>query len=101
MLKNKREFIINDLMVSGFIKHENQEIFLVENEETGKSELRVHLQSKDNLCIANADEKKTELHFFQPERVKSMYKRVDHIIFEHQRNNKWKLYLIEMKSSVG
>lgn len=61
MLKNKREFIMNDLMVSGFIEHENQEIFLVENEETGKSELRVRLQSKDNLCIANADEKKTEL----------------------------------------
>ncbi len=30
---------MNDLMVSGFIEHENQEIFLVENEETGKSEL--------------------------------------------------------------
>ena len=101
MLGNKREFIIGELMVQGFIEHENQEMILVEKEETGKSELRVHLQSKDNLCIANADEKKTELLFFQPDKVKSMYKRVDHIIFEHQCDPKWKLYLIEMKSSVG
>lgn len=49
MLKNKREFIINDLMVSGFIKHENQEIFLVENEETGKSELM--LMKKRQSCL--------------------------------------------------
>ena len=30
-----------------------------------------------------------------------MYKRVDHLIFERQNGNQWKLYLIEMKGSVG
>lgn len=30
-----------------------------------------------------------------------MFKRVDHIIFEHTPDDKWKLHLIEMKSSVG
>ncbi len=61
----------------------------------------MHLSSSDNLCIANVDKKKTELQFFQKEASKSMFKRVDHIIFERQCADKWKLYLIEMKGSVG
>lgn len=100
MLNSKREFIIDDLMVSEFIEHEDEEIFLVETEETGKSELEVRLLSKDNLCIANVDKKKTDFQFFQKDRLKSMYKRVDHIIFEHQLSDKWKVHLIEMKSGV-
>ena len=78
-----------------------QEIVLIESEESGKSELKVRLALSDNLCISNVDKKNTELQFFQNDQGKSMNKRVDHIIFEHQGDDIWKLYLIEMKSSVG
>lgn len=96
-----REFIINELIESGFIEHKAKEIILEELEDTGKSELKVWLVSEDNLCIANTDRKKTDLQFFQKEAAKSLYKRVDHMIFEHQGQELWKLHLIEMKGSVG
>ncbi len=63
--------------------------------------MKISLLSEDNLCIANVDRKKTDILFFQHDKIKSMYKRVDHIIFEHQKDDKWKLHLIEMKGSVG
>lgn len=101
MRTDTREFIINELIRPGFIEHKKHEIILEELEDTGRSELKVWLISEDNLCIANVDKKKTDIHFFQKEAIKSLYKRVDHIIFEHQSQDKWKLHLIEMKGSVG
>lgn len=101
MGKDKRRFIINDLMTPGFIVNKNHEMLLKETEESGKSELKVYLMSDDNLCIENVDKKKTDIFFFQIEKKKSMYKRVDHMIFGRQKDNRWKLYLIEMKGSVG
>ncbi len=100
MEKDKREFIITELLAPGFIEHKKQEMHLEETEETGRSELKVRLISAENLCIANIDKKKTELQFFQQEKT-SMNKRVDHIIFEHQPDHTWKVHLIEMKGSVG
>lgn len=100
MGNTKREFIIKDLMVSDFIVHEGREILLIETEETGKSQLRVQLTSDDNLCIANVDKKKTDILFFQNGGVKSLFKRVDHMIFERQQGDRWKLHLIEMKGSI-
>ena len=55
MEKDKREFIITQLMVPGFAEHKKQEMVLEETEETGRSELRVRLESAENLCIANID----------------------------------------------
>ena len=101
MGNTKREFIIKDLMVQDFIVQEGREVLLAETEETGKSELLVKLVSDDNLCIANMDKKRTDFLFFQEGKTKSMYKRVDHLIFERQQGNQWKLHLIEMKGSVG
>ena len=101
MEKDRRRFIIHELMKPGFITEENQEMVLIESEESGKSELKVRLALSDNLCISNVDKKNTEIQFFQNDQRKSMNKRVDHIIFEHQGDDIWKLYLIEMKSSVG
>lgn len=101
MGKDRRRFIIHELMKPGFITEENQEMVLIESEESGKSELKVRLALSDNLCISNVDKKNTEIQFFQNDQRKSMNKRVDHIIFEHQGDDIWKLYLIEMKSSVG
>lgn len=101
MGNRKREFVIKDLMVPGFMVQEGQEMFLEETEESGKSELHVQLASKENLCIANIDKKNTELLFLQEGKAKSLYKRVDHMIFEKKQGNQWKLHLIEMKGSVG
>ena len=97
----KREFILNELMVENFAEWEKQIIQLEEKEDTGKSVLNMKLKSDLNLCIRNVDKKHTDLYFFQNSKVKSMFKRVDHIVFEHLANDKWKIHLIEMKSSVG
>lgn len=101
-MKNcRRNFIIDELMVQGFIEYKDQEILLEENDEGGESELRVMLTSERNLCIANVDKKNTEFQFFQKKKEKALYKRVDHMIFERQDSDTWKLHLIEMKSNVG
>lgn len=101
MSVTKREFIINELMVEHFIEWENHVICLEETEDSGKSVLEFHLVSDENLCIKNVDFKNTLMHFFQNSKQKSMFKRVDHIIFENQVDNDWKLHLVEMKSSIG
>lgn len=101
MEKDKRRYILNDLMKSDFITDADCKILLKEYEESGESELEILLLSDENLLIANVDKKKTELSLFQEEKSKSMYKRVDHMIFECQKDNSWKLHLIEMKGSVG
>lgn len=97
----KRQFIINELMVKDFIECEQNIIYLEETEDSGKSILEFRLESGDNLSIKNVDFKNTQMCFFQKNKMKSMFKRVDHIIFEHLTDNDWKLHLIEMKSSVG
>lgn len=38
---------------------------------------------------------------FVKDKSKSMYKRVDHILFECLADNDWRVHLIEMKTSVG
>ena len=97
----KREFIMKELMVAGFIEKEKCVIHLEETDKFGESRLEFHLNSDENLCIRNIDKKNTEMYFFQADGKKSMFKRVDHIIFEHADADKWNLHLIEMKSSVG
>lgn len=101
MGKDKRQFIAEDLMEPGFMEKRDEEILLEEKEKGGESRLRVHLASKGNLCIANVDKKRTDMLFFNEDRAKSMYKRVDHMIFERLENDRWRLHLIEMKGSVG
>lgn len=101
MKENKRKYIIEKLMLPGFITYEKQDMVLEELKESGRSLLHVQLLSEKNLCIANMDDKKTIFQFFCADDKLCMKKRVDHMIFEHQRKDQWKLYLIEMKSSVG
>lgn len=96
----KREYIINELMEKDFLEWENDIICLEEAEDTGKSILTLKLVSNKSLSMKNVDKKHTELHFFQNVKKESMFKRVDHIIFENSSENNWKLHLIEMKSSV-
>lgn len=101
MNKTKREFIIDELMTPDFIERKKNHILLQEFEDTGKSELEVYLKADENLCIRNVDKKHTELQFFQKDKRKSMFKRVDHIIYEHMSDSDWRVHLIEMKSWVG
>mgnify|MGYP003302493009 CR=1 FL=1 len=96
----KREFIINDLMVENFIEYETDMIYLEETEDTGRSHLDFKVISDRNLVIKNVDKQNTDLLFFRNEKKFSMFKRVDHIIFENLSGNDWKLHLIEMKSNV-
>lgn len=72
-----------------------------ETEDTGKSILELQFSSSKNLSIKNVDKKNTQMNFFVSNKKESMYKRVDHIIFECLDNNNWKVHLVEMKSSVG
>ena len=100
MESTKREFIINNLMVENFIEYEANMIYLEETEDTGRSQLEFKAISDENLVIKNVDKKKTELLFFREQKAFSMFKRVDHIIFENLSGNDWKVHLIEMKSNV-
>lgn len=101
MNEKKRKFIIDELMIKDFIEHSTNVIQLEEKEDTGKSELNFQVMSNKNLIIKNVDKKHTEIYFFQNTKEKSMFKRVDHIIFENLSDNDWKIHLIEMKTSVG
>lgn len=98
---NRIEFVLNELMKEDFFEKCNKDILLEEKEESGKSELHFILHSRDGLCIKNVDHKGTELNFFRIEKALSLYKRVDHIVFEKTVNDCWKVYLIEMKSKVN
>lgn len=100
-MNEKREYIINELMKERFIERETERVYLEETEDTGKSILELQMSSFENLCIKNVDKKNTQMNFFVSNKKESMYKRVDHIIFECLDNNNWKAHLIEMKSSVG
>ena len=100
-MNQKRKYIIDNLLVEDFIESESKIIQLEETEDSGRSLLEIQLEEDDNLSIKNVDMKNTQMYYFRNDKALSMYKRVDHIIFEHISDNDWKLHLIEMKSSVG
>ncbi len=98
---DKREFIIKTLMKDDFIEYFSKKVDLEEEEESGRTVVEVSAENDNLLVIKNVDKKGTELNFFKSEKILSMRKRVDHIIFEKIREDKWVLHLIEMKSSVS
>ncbi|RKQ22479.1 MULTISPECIES: hypothetical protein [Clostridia] len=100
-MNQKRKYIIDNLFVDNFIEFESRIIYLEEKEDSGKSLLEIQLNKDGNLSIKNVDMKNTRMYYFKSDKVFSMNKRVDHIIFEYVSENDWKLHLIEMKSSVG
>lgn len=100
-MNEKRKYVIENLLMEGFIESESEVIQLEEKEESGKSLLEIHLKDKENLSIKNIDMKNTQMYYFRSDKNLSLYKRVDHIVFEHISDDDWKLHLIEMKSSVG
>ena len=100
-MNEKRKYVIENLLMEGFIESESEVIQLEEKEESGKSLLEIHLKDNENLSIKNIDMKNTQMYYFRSDKNLSLYKRVDHIVFEHISDDDWKLHLIEMKSSVG
>lgn len=100
-MNEKRNYVIENLLMDKFIESESEVIQLEEKEESGKSLLEIHLKDKENLSIKNIDMKNTQMYYFRSDKNLSLYKRVDHIVFEHISDDDWKLHLIEMKSSVG
>lgn len=100
-MNQKRKYIIDNLFVDNFIEFESRIVYLEEKEDSGKSLLEIQLNKDGNLSIKNVDMKNTHMYYFKSDKVFSMNKRVDHIIFEYVSENDWKLHLIEMKSSVG
>lgn len=96
----KRKFIIDELMIEDFFEWSTNTIHLEETDKSGESKLDFQVVSKENLMLRNADKKRTLLPFFQDDNSKSLFKRVDHIIFEHLVDENWKLHLIEMKSAM-
>ncbi|MDD6170398.1 MAG: hypothetical protein PUB46_10045 [Lachnospiraceae bacterium] len=97
----KREFIINELMVPNFIESMGATDVFYELDIAGNSELTFEMSRTDNFCIKNVDKKKTDILYFNASKKLSMWKRVDHIIFEHLGEKQWRIHLIEMKSSVN
>lgn len=104
-MKKRIQFIIDELLKENFItvKEDDNVIILEENEEGGESRLKFKTKSSNTMTIENIDKKHTEMYFFKDTSKFSMYKRVDHIIMDNVdiQNNKWDIYLIEMKSNIA
>ena len=60
--------------------------------------LEIQVNTDGNLSIKNVDMKNTHMHYFKNDKILSMNKRVDHIIFEHVSENEWKLHDLCLKS---
>lgn len=97
----KREYVISNLMNEDFMEHFSSGVQLEEMEESGRTILQVAAADEELLVIRNVDQKKTEFQFLRSDKELSMFKRVDHIIFEKREDDKWNLHLIEMKSSMA
>lgn len=99
------DFLMQNCFNENFFNINQKDFVLEEKESSGRSKLKVKCLSRDNIIIENLDDKKTQLNFFRETNSKGeemhLYKRVDHIIFEHVEDSNWKLHLIEMKSSVS
>ena len=70
-------------MVPNFIESMGATDVFYELDIAGNSELTFEMSRTDNFCIKNVDKKKTDILYFNASKKLSMWKRVDHIIFEH------------------
>lgn len=82
-MNQKRKYIIENLFVDNFVESESRAIYLEEKEDSGRSLLEIQLNTDGNLSIKNVDMKNTHMHYFKNDKILSMNKRVDHIIFEY------------------
>lgn len=98
MYSKRVQFAIDNFIMDEYFSPMEQTYHLREGEDSGKSDLSVSI-GNNNLCIDDFDHKK-KCNFLQTSGKKGMQKNVDHILFEN-RNDNWRLHLIEMKSSVG
>lgn len=98
----REQFVINKLFKEKFMIKVQREVCLEEEEKSGRTRLKVQLDSDDNYLINNPDKNgMSHIGFFRTEKEFSMQKRVDHIVFEREAENQWTIHLIEMKTTVG
>ena len=67
-MNEKRKYVIENLLMEGFIESESEVIQLEEKEESGKSLLEIHLKDKENLSIKNIDMKNTQMYYFRSDK---------------------------------
>lgn len=99
-MKETTKFIIDKFLSENFFEKVERSYKLVEDEESGKSELIWECNNENNKCISNFDKKKTDLLFFKRDKKLHLFKRVDHVVFELNEKQRWNVHLIEMKSGV-
>ena len=99
MYGERIQFALDHFIRDGYFLPMNQNYVLEEKKDLGKTELTVELDGT-NLCIEDFDNKE-KCSFVRQDKQNGMTKSVDHVLFEKKTDETWKLYLIEMKSSVG
>ena len=95
------DYIIQNFIVDDFFDAVNIEYKLIENEDGGKSELNWICKNEISMCISNFDNKKTDFKFLKSNESLHLSTRVDHVVFELNQNQKWDVFLIEMKTTIG
>ena len=97
-----REYVMNNFFVEHFFERRDKDaFFLAETDEGGQMWLHFKVRGMDSFAILNVDKKNTQLSFFNPEKILSLNKRVDHIVLEERDDNQWIAHLIEMKTSIS
>ncbi len=91
-------YIRDELMAENYFEIESNQYVLEETKESGKTKLDV-IVNKENICIANFDEKK-RCGFFKDGSTSGMKKCSDHIVFI-RNGDSWKICIIEMKTTVN
>ena len=101
-MKKYSDYVRNHFFVDGFFEKEaTGRYHLEETEIKGRTSFFFELSGRDSMVIRNVDKKETQFPFFREEKVMSLKKRVDHIIFEQDEKEAWTVHLIEMKSSIS
>ncbi len=100
MFNARVRFALDQFIKEDYFLPVSDTYHLIEKEDSGRSELIVHVQN-ENLCICNFDgPQKGKCNFLRQEKKYGLQKSVDHVLFEHMEAG-WRLHLFEMKSGVG
>ena len=98
MYDQRVAYAIDNFIEESFFSANQGFYLLTEEEESGKTELKVDIDEA-NLCIADFDHK-PKCSFLRNDKKSGMQKSSDHVIF-YRKDDKWKLCIIEMKTTIG
>lgn len=93
------EYAKENFIEDNYFVDKSDVYILEEFKENGKSRLTVNIGSANNICVKNYDNK-NRCCFLRKEKKYGMCKCIDHFIIICQ-NDKWNLYMFEMKTSIG